>query len=97
MGHGGWLYLSVSLGLLLVSNKFIVDECFTRKDELPFGLIMFYTLAAAGLGSLNFYWFSLMIRSVTSRFKERRPNPPSAFANQAPSKEKEKKKELKRD
>lgn len=46
-----------------------VLEAYNRQSEIPNGLWQFYGFAAVGLGSLNFYWFKMMIRSITSRFK----------------------------
>jgi hypothetical protein len=40
---------------------------FPMRDQSP-NLYYLYSTAAVGLGSLNFYWFYLMVKSVASRF-----------------------------
>ncbi|KAJ3325868.1 hypothetical protein HDV06_002253 [Boothiomyces sp. JEL0866] len=47
-----------------------VVTAFPYRNGVPFGIFYIYATAATGLGSLNFYWFATMIRSVMSRFKE---------------------------
>jgi hypothetical protein len=49
--------------------RFVVDN-FSRRAEVG-ALYYFYSFAATGLGLLNFYWYSIMIRSVMSRFKKK--------------------------
>jgi hypothetical protein len=46
--------------------EFIISGYHIR-EKAPF-LYPLYTFAAVGLGTLNFYWFWLMIKSVAARF-----------------------------
>jgi hypothetical protein len=48
-----------------------VLTAFPYRNQIPM-MYYFYSVAALFLGTLNFYWFNLMISSVRSRFKEKK-------------------------
>ncbi|KAI8893996.1 TLC domain-containing protein [Globomyces pollinis-pini] len=50
------------------SMLYFIIVGYGSRDAVPWFVYPFYSVAAIALGTLNFYWYSLMIKSVRSRF-----------------------------
>lgn len=63
-------FFSVRIVFGLYQSFLFVQACLENWSRLPLGPVYFYFLANIATNGLNLFWFSKMISSVMSRFKQ---------------------------